>query len=253
MDYILVDTNAGNPIQCDNWKCADWLVFHATSMDDFASSWRVGNEDDEHINTKRILRCFAEIRTRYPNAKPGHHPYRDTEYKSGTGTRTAAVRREDGFYTVLDLDGIKSEERMEYQQMLWHVWVDFFLRKEPVAVWIAHARNLGKYFVENMQLPVEEAVAQKYERQGQAAIRTIEYKSQKKLEENGTDDNHQNGELVFNDRQTGEKINVRSLKACEIRVYPNPNWSSIKKWNPNNPFNVQEWLEFPRSWPISVI
>jgi hypothetical protein len=256
MDYILIDSNGGNPKPCDNWKCADWLVFNTTSFDDFAESWRVGNEDDEHKNTKRILRCFAEIRMRYPNAVPGHHPYADTGFKSGTGRRVAAVRKDDGYYTELDLDGIKSYERMGPTQMVWHVWVDFFLRGEPVAVWIAHARNLGKYFVENMQLPVEEAIEQKYERQGQAALRNAEYRGQKVLKENGTNGVHENpanAKLVFNDRHTGEQINVGELPACTIKVYPNPNWSRTVNWNPKNPFSVQEWIEFSKSWAISVI
>jgi hypothetical protein len=255
MDYILVDANNGNPIQCDNWKCADYLVFNATSMDDFEEAWRVGQEDDEHLNSKRILRCYAEIRTRYPGAVAGNHPFADTGIKSGVGKRVRAVRKDDGYYTELDLDGIKSYERMGPTQMVWHVWIDFFLRGEPVAVWIAHARNLGKYFVENMQLPVEEAEAQKYERQGNKAIQNASYRGQQALKENGTNGEHASpatANLIFRDRRTGENINVGELPACEIKVYPNPNWGRVVNWNPTNPYSIQEWMEFSRKWPVSV-
>ena len=256
MDYILVDCNDGNPIIAKDWTTADYLVFHALDMEDFESAWRVGNEDDEHANSYRILRCFADIRERYPGAVPGRHPYKETEYKSGTGKRTAAVRKEDGYYVEFELDGIKSLQRMEHSQMLWHVWVDFFLRREPVAVWVAHKRKLAKYFAENMQLPTEQAVAQKYERKGSAAFNRAEYKAQQSLKNNGTNGVHENpatAELVFHDKRTGEAINVGELEKCKIEVFPNRNWSRVVHWNPKDAFKIQEWLEFDRSWPIQVV
>jgi hypothetical protein len=256
MDFILIDCNDGNPIIANDWTTADYLVFNAKDMEDFEKSWRVGHDTDDHADSYRILRCFADIRERYPNAKPGYHPYKDTEYRSGTGKRTAAVRREDGYYVELDLDGIKSYKMMEYPQMLWHVWVDFWLRQEPVAVWVAHKRKLAKYFAENLQLPAEKAIAQKYERKGSAAFTRAEYKAQQSLKTNGTNGVHENpatADLVFNDKATGEPINVGELKKCKIEVFPNRNWSRVVQWNPKDAFKIQEWLEFDRRWPIQVI
>lgn len=256
MNFILVDCNDGNPIIANDWSTADYLVFNAKSMEDFEKAWRVGDEDDEHANSYRILRCFADIRERYPNAVAGRHPYKDTEHRSGTGKRTAAVRKEDGYYVELDLDGIKTFQRMEYPQMLWHVWVDFYLRQEPVAVWVAHKRKLAKYFAENLQLPTEEAVAQKYQHKGQAALNRAGYKAQQSLKSNGTNGVHENpatADLIFNDRRTGEQINVGKLKSCKIEVYPNSNWSRTVQWNPKDAFKIQEWLEFDRRWPIEIV
>lgn len=257
LTYVLVDSNGGTPALTQDWKKADWLIFNAASMEDFGEAWRIGKEDDEHKNSKRALRCLAEIRSRYPNAVPGYHPYKDSDTKQGSGTRVAAVRQPDGYYELIDLDGIQSYQKMGNSQTVWHVWVDFFLRGDPVAIWIAHARNLGKYFVENMQLPIEDAEAQRNEHIGEAVVRNVRFKAQKAIESNGTNGEHANpaeGKIILKDYKTGEPINIGALKACDVRIYPTPNWSRVVQWNPKDVFVVQEFLQYREAqFPCTVI
>jgi hypothetical protein len=256
MDYILIDSNKGNPQLVDNFKAADWLVLNAASMDDFELAIRVGREDEEHTNSKRILRCVAEVRTRYIDPVPGDHRYARTEAVNGYG-RTRARRDNNAWFVITEADGIEFRTPMEAQHAIWHVWVDYFLREDPIAIWIAHARPLAKYFVNNMSLPVEEAEAQKYEHMGKAAERNIEHRTRTSLKENGSngnDDAVREGKLVLNDWKTGDEINVGELPSCDIKVHVNRNWEPIKKWNPKDAYIVQDFLAYRDSnYPITLI